>query len=221
MAEISAQLVKDLREQTGAGMMDCKRALGETNGDFAAAKDLLHKKNKALVDKKAGRIAAEGVVHSYIHSGRIGVLVEVNTETDFAAKNTDFLQFTKDVAMHIAAAKPFYLNKDEVPAAELSKQKEIFAAQVRETGKPEQIIPKIVEGKIAKWYGDACLLDQVWVRDEVKTKTIKELQDDLTGKIGEKISIRRFVRFEVGEGIEKKKDDFAAEVAAQVAASHA
>lgn len=220
MAEISASLVKDLREQTGAGMMDCKRALGETNGDFAAAKELLQKKNKALVDKKASRIAAEGLVHAYIHGGRIGVLVEVNCETDFAAKNEDFKAFTHDVAMHIAAAKPQYLTRDEVPAAELAKQKEIFAAQVRETGKPEAIIPKIVEGKIAKWFSETCLIDQGFVKDP--DKTIKVLQDELTGKIGEKISVRRFVRYEVGEGIEKKKtDDFAAEVAAQVAASQA
>jgi len=219
MAEISAQLVKDLREQTGAGMMDCKNALGETNGDFTAAKELLQKKNKALVDKKAGRIAAEGVVHAYVHGGRIGVLLEVNCETDFAAKNADFLQFTKDVAMQIAALKPRYLNREEVPADELAKQQEIFAAQVRETGKPEAIIPKITEGKIAKWYTETCLVDQVFMKDD--KKTILDLQNDLTGKIGEKISVRRFVRYEVGEGIEKKKDDFAAEVAAQVAASKA
>jgi elongation factor Ts len=215
--EISAQLVKDLREQTGAGMMDCKKALAETSGDFEKAKELLQKKNKALVDKKAGRIAAEGLVHAYIHGGRIGVLVEVNCETDFAARNDDFRTFTQDVAMHIAAMKPPYLTRAEIPADELARQKDIFAAQVRETGKPENIIPKIVEGKISKWYTETCLLDQVFVKDN--EKTIAQLQDEITAKIGEKISVRRFIRYEVGEGIEKRKDDFAAEVAAQVAAS--
>jgi elongation factor Ts len=217
--EISAQLVKDLREQTGAGMMDCKKALAETGGDFEKAKELLQKKNKAIVDKKAGRIAAEGLVHSYVHGGRIGVLVEVNCETDFAAKNDDFRGFVHDVAMQIAAMKPAYLARDEIPAADLARQQDIFAAQVRETGKPENIIPKIVEGKVQKWYTEVCLLDQIYMKDDAKTKSIAQLQSDLTGKIGEKISVRRFVRFEVGEGIDKRKDDFASEVAAQVAAS--
>jgi elongation factor Ts len=217
--EISAQLVKDLREQTGAGMMDCKKALAETGGDFEKAKEFLQKKNKAIVDKKAGRIAAEGLVHSYVHGGRIGVLVEVNCETDFAAKNDDFRGFVHDVAMQIAAMKPSYLARDEIPAADLARQRDIFAAQVRETGKPENIIPKIVEGKVQKWYTEVCLLDQIYMKDDSKTKSIAQLQSELTGKIGEKISVRRFVRFEVGEGIDKRKDDFASEVAAQVAAS--
>jgi elongation factor Ts len=214
--EISPQLVKELREQTGAGMMDCKKALAETNGNFDAAKELLQKKNKALVDKKAGRIATDGAVHAYIHgNGRIGVLVEVNCETDFAAKNEDFRGFIKEVAMHIAWAKPAYVSREEVPAAVLDKQKEIYAAQVRETGKPENIIPKIVEGKIGKWYSEVCLLDQETARED--KRPVRDLLNDVTAKIGEKISVRRFVRFELGEGIEKKKEDFAAEVAAQVA----
>jgi elongation factor Ts len=214
--EISPQLVKELREQTGAGMMDCKKALNETNGNFDAAKELLQKKNLAIAVKKAGRVASEGTVHAYIHgNGRIGVLVEVNCETDFAAKNDDFRGLVKDVAMHIAAASPAYLSREDVPAADLEKQKEIFAAQVRESGKPENIIPKIVEGKINKWYTEACLLDQPFVKDP--DKSVGSLLTELTAKIGEKISIRRFARYQVGEGIEKKKDDFAAEVAAQVA----
>jgi elongation factor Ts len=214
--EISPQKVKELREQTGAGMMDCKKALAETGGNFDAAKELLQKQNKAIAMKKAGRVASEGAVHAYIHgAGRIGVLVEVNCETDFAAKNEDFRAFAKDVAMHIAALRPEYVRKEEVPAESVAKQKEIFAAQVRESAKPENIIPKIVEGKISKWYGEVCLLDQHWFKDEKKEKTVAEVLTDLVGKIGENISVRRFTRYELGEGIEKKKDDFAAEVAAQ------
>jgi elongation factor Ts len=212
--EINPQLVKELREQTGAGMMDCKKALAETGGDLAAAKELLQKRNKAIAEKKAGRVASEGVVHAYIHgNGRIGVLVEVNCETDFAAKNEDFRQFVKDIAMQIAAARPDWLRREDVPAAVLEKQKEIFAAQVRETGKPENIIPKIVEGKMSKWYTERCLLDQPFIKDD--KKSVGALVTELIGKIGENVSVRRFVRYEVGEGIEKPKENFAAEVAAQ------
>jgi elongation factor Ts len=212
--EISAQVVKELREQTGAGVMDCKKALQESNGNFEAAKELLQKKSKAIAMKKASRVASEGAVHAYIHgNGKLGVLVEVNCETDFAAKNEDFRTFVKDLAMQVAALNPQYLNRDEVPPEVLTKQKEIFASQVQETGKPEAIIPKIVEGKIAKWYTEACLLDQPFVKDD--KKNISALLTALIGKIGENITIRRFVRWQLGEGIEKRKDDFAAEVAAQ------
>ncbi|MEG0797592.1 MAG: translation elongation factor Ts [Acidaminococcaceae bacterium] len=211
MAEITAALVKELRERTGAGMMDCKKALTETAGDVDKAIDFLREKGLAAAAKKAGRVAAEGLVESYIHgAGRIGVLVEVNCETDFVAKTDGFKTLVKDIAMHIAAANPAYLKRDEVPTAELDHEKEVLSEQARNEGKPEKIIEKMVVGRIEKYYKEVCLLDQEFVKDP--SKTITDLITENIAKIGENISIRRFVRFQLGEGIEKKTTDFAAEV---------
>ncbi|MCB9727978.1 MAG: translation elongation factor Ts [Deltaproteobacteria bacterium] len=211
---ISASTVKELRERTGAGMMDCKKALQESNGDIDAAAEYLQKKQLASVDKKAGRIATEGVVGSYIHmGGRIGVLVEINCETDFVARNEAFQTFVKDITMHIAAAAPTVVSVEELPADVLAKQREIFIAQAIEEGKPPAIAEKMVEGRVKKWERGQALLEQPFVKDP--DKTVRDLVAEITAGIGEKISIRRFVRFEVGEGLEKKVDNFAAEVAAQ------
>jgi elongation factor Ts len=212
---ISASMVKDLRERTGAGMMDCKKALVETGGDMDGAMEFLQKKQLAGAGKRAGKIAADGLVGHYIHGGgRIGVLLEVNCETDFVARSDEFQSFVKDVAMHVAATGPIVVSSDELDASEVAKQKEIFLAQAVEEGKPEHIAEKIVDGRLKKWTKEVCLLDQAFVKDP--DKSIAELQSEVSAKIGEKISVRRFVRFEVGEGIEKAVDDFAAEVAAQV-----
>jgi elongation factor Ts len=216
MAEISAQMIKELRERTGAGMADCKKALQETDGDTEKAAEFLRKKGLASAAKKAGRVASEGVVTAYIHSNsRIGVLLEVNCETDFVAKTDDFKSFCKDVAMHIAAANPLYVSEEQVDQVALEKEREIKTAQAREQGKKEDMIPRIVDGQIAKWKKEVCLLDQIWVRDAEGKKDIKTLVTELVAKLGENIKIRRFVRYELGEGLEKKKDDFAAEVARQ------
>jgi len=212
MSTITAALVKDLRERTGAGMMDCKKALEETSGNFELAIEWLQKKQLASVGKKAGRIAAEGVVASYLHQGgRIGVMVEVNCETDFVARNEAFLAFAKDIAMHIAASNPLVVRAEELAAELIEKQREIFQAQAMNEGKPEHIAKNIVVGRLKKWQAESCLVDQPFVKDP--DKTVSELVAELTAKIGEKVSIRRFTRYEVGEGIEKKQDDFAAEVA--------
>lgn len=216
MAEISAQMIKELRERTGAGMADCKKALQETDGDTEKAAEFLRKKGLASAAKKAGRVASEGVVTAYIHSNsRIGVLLEVNCETDFVAKTDDFKNFCKDVAMHIAASNPLYVSEEQVDQTALEKEREIKTAQAREQGKKEDMIPRIVDGQIAKWKKEVCLLDQIWVRDPDGKKDIKTLVTELVAKLGENIKIRRFVRYELGEGLEKKKDDFAAEVARQ------
>jgi elongation factor Ts len=217
MAEITATMIKDLRERTGAGMSDCKKALVECDADMEKAAEYLRKKGLAAASKKAGRIATEGLVHSYIHNGRVGVLLEVNCETDFVAKTDDFKAFVKDVAMHIAGASPMplYVSDAEVDPAAMEKEREILFAKAREQGKKDEIIGKIVEGQIAKWKKDVCLLDQVWVRDPEGKKTIGGLMSELVAKLGENVKIRRFVRWELGEGLEKKKDDFAAEVAKQ------
>lgn len=212
---ITAEMVKQLRERTGAGMMDCKKALTETDGNMDKAIDFLREKGLAAAAKKAGRIAAEGIVDSYIHgNGRIGVLVEVNIETDFAAANDKFKAFVKDIAMQIAAAKPEYVSREEVPAAALEKEMEILRAQARNEGKPEKIIEKMVEGRIEKFYKEVCLLDQPWIKDP--DKTIKQLLTEQVAAIGENINIRRFVRFERGEGLTRKEDNFADEVAKQI-----
>jgi elongation factor Ts len=214
MAEVSATMIKDLRERTGAGMADCKKALVEVGGDMEKAIDYLRAKGLAKAAKKAGREATEGAVVSYIHAGgRIGVLVEVNCETDFVARNEDFQGFTRDVAMQIAAMNPQFVRKDEVSADVVAREREVLLAKAKETGKPEAVIQKMVDGQIAKWMKEICLLDQAWVKDP--DKTIEQVQQELIAKIGENIKIRRFVRFELGEGLEKKKDDFAAEVAKQ------
>lgn len=211
MAEITAALVKELRERTGAGMMDCKKALAATEGDMDKAIDFLREKGLAAAAKKAGRIAAEGLVESYIHGGgRIGVLVEVNCETDFVAKTDAFKSLVKDIAMHIAAANPSYLRREEVPAAELEHEKMVLSEQARNEGKPEKIIEKMVTGRIEKYYKEVCLLEQPFVKDT--DKTISDLITESIAKIGENIAIRRFTRYQLGEGIEKKQEDFAAEV---------
>ncbi len=213
--EVTSALVKDLRERTGAGMMDCKKALVECDGDMEKAIAYLREKGLAAAAKKAGRIAAEGMVESYIHmGGKIGVLVEVNCETDFVAKTDQFKTFCHDVAMHIAAANPLYVNKEEVPMDALNKEKEIFRAQALNEGKPEKIVDRMVEGRIEKYFKEVCLMEQPFVKDP--DKTIKDLVSDATVAIGEKISIRRFARYERGEGIQKREDNFAQEIAAQV-----
>ena len=212
----TAKDVMTLRQRTGAGMMDCKNALNETNGDMDKAVDYLREKGIAKAAKKAGRIAAEGIVDSYIHmGGKIGVLVEVNCETDFVARGDQFKALVHDIAMHIAAANPLYLSPEEVPASVLEHEKDILRAQAREEGKPEAIIEKMVEGRIKSYYEDNCLLNQKFVKDT--SKTISELVIEATAQIGEKIAVRRFVRFEMGEGLEKKNENLADEVAAQVA----
>lgn len=211
MAEITAALVKELRERTGAGMMDCKKALTETAGDVDKAIDFLREKGLAAAAKKAGRVAAEGLVESYIHGGgRIGVLVEVNCETDFVAKTDAFKELVKDIAMHIAAANPAYLKKEEVPTAELEHEQAVLAEQARNEGKPEKIIEKMVSGRIEKYYKEVCLMEQTFVKDP--DKTISDLITESIAKIGENISIRRFARYQLGEGIEKKEENFAEEV---------
>ncbi len=210
---ITAAQVGELRKVTGAGLMDCKKALSETGGDQEKAIDYLRKKGLAAASKKAGRIASEGIVGSYIHAGgKIGVLVEVNCETDFVAKNVAFQVFVKDIAMHIAAASPLYVRREEVPGDLLEREKDIYRAKAKETGKPDNIIEKIVEGQINKFYGDICLLEQAFVKDP--DKTIQTYLNETIASIGENMSIRRFTKFVLGEGLAKKDSDFAAEVAA-------
>jgi elongation factor Ts len=217
MADVSASMVKELREKTGAGMMDCKKALAETGGDFGKAEEYLRKKGITSAGKKAGRTAAEGLVGTYVHGGKIGVLVEVNCETDFVARNEDFQQLVKELAMQVAAANPTYVRREEIPADVLEKEKEIHRQQLRDAKKPEAIWEKIIVGKIEKYYETVCLVDQLWVKDD--KKKISDIVTEAVAKIGENITVRRFARFVVGEGIEKKKEDLASEVAKTVAAS--
>ncbi len=212
---ISASKVKELRELTGVGMMDCKRALQETNGDIEKAVELLREKGLSAAAKKAGRIAAEGIVESYIHmGGKIGVMVEVNCETDFVAKTAEFKTFVRDIAMHIAASNPQFLSKAEVPEDVIEKEKEILRAQALNEGKPEKIVDKMVEGRIDKYFKEVCLLEQPFVKDA--DKTINDLVNERVAEIGEKVSIRRFVRYQMGEGLEKRQDNFADEVMSQM-----
>jgi elongation factor Ts len=212
MAEVTATMIKDLRERTGAGMSDCKKALVETDADMEKAIDYLRTKGLAKAAKKAGREATEGAVVSYIHGGgRIGVLVEINCETDFVARNEDFVTFTKDVALQVAAMGPQFVRRDEVADDVIARERAVLVAKAVESGKPEAIAQKMVEGQLTKWLKDICLLDQPFVKNP--DKTIEQLQQELIAKIGENIKIRRFARFELGEGLEKKKDDFATEVA--------
>jgi len=207
--------VKELREKTGVGMMDCKRALTEANGNMEEAIKLLREKGLATAAKKASRIAAEGIVESYIHmGGKIGVLVEVNCETDFVAKTDDFKAFVHSIAMHIAAANPQYMDSAEVPAGEIDKEKEIIRAQALNEGKPEKIVDKIVEGRIEKYYKEVCLLEQAYIINP--DVTIQQMVNEQIAKIGEKVSIRRFTRYAMGEGIEKRQDNFAEEVMGQI-----
>ena len=211
---VSAAQVKELREKTGAGMLDCRNALVEVNGDVDKAIDLLREKGLSQAAKKSSRIAAEGLVDSYIHGGRIGVLIEVNTETDFVAKNDEFKEFVRDLAMQVAAANPKYISIEDVPEEEVNKEKEILVHQVVNEGKPEHVAEKIVEGRLGKFYEQICLLEQPFIKDtNIK---IKDLLNDKISKIGENIVIRRFERYEVGEGLEKREEDFAEEVAKQM-----
>ena len=208
---ITATLVKELRDMTGAGMMDAKKALVETDGNIDKAVDLLREKGLAAAAKKAGRVAAEGLVEAYIHGGgRIGILVEVNCETDFVAKTDAFKELVQDIAMHIAATNPSYLKREEVPTAELEHEQAVLAEQARNEGKPEKIIEKMVAGRIEKYYKEVCLMEQTFVKDP--DKTISDLITESIAKIGENISIRRFTRYQLGEGIEKKEENFAEEV---------
>ena len=207
--------VKKLREQTGCGMMDCKKALTESDGDFDKAVEYLREKGLAAAAKKAGRIASEGIVEAYIHGGgRIGVLVEVNCETDFVARNDVFRGFVKDVAMHIAATNPLYVSKDDVPAEDIEKEKAVLRAQALNEGKPEKIVDKMVEGRISKFYENYCLLEQPFVKDP--EKKVSDILNGLIATIGEKITVRRFVRYEKGEGLAKKEENFADEVMKQL-----
>lgn len=215
MVEISASQVKELREITGSGIMDCKRALQESEGNVEKAVAWLREKGIASAAKKAGRIAAEGIVDSYIHAGgRIGVLVEVNIETDFAAKNEMFRSFVHDLGLQIAAANPKWVSREDVPDSEIDKEKEIIRNKALNDGKPEKILDKIVEGSIAKFFKDNCLLEQEFVKDD--SKTVEVLLKEMISSIGENISIRRFTRYEMGEGLAKKEDNFAQEVMSQI-----
>ncbi len=215
MADITAEMVKTLREQTGAGLMDCKTALKETDGDLGKATEYLRKKGLAAAAKKAGRIASEGVVTSYIHSNfRVGVLLEINCETDFVAKTDDFKRFAADVAMQIAAMNPDCVRREEFDPAILEKEKQIAREKAVAEGKPEKILDRIVEGQVNKILSERVLLEQEFVKES--KKTIEQLLKELVAKVGENVQIRRFVRYELGEGLEKRSNDFAAEVAAQV-----
>ncbi|MGH9819136.1 MAG: translation elongation factor Ts [Pyrinomonadaceae bacterium] len=219
MADVTASGVKSLREKTGAGMIDCKNALVEAAGDESAAIEILRKKGMAQAGKKAGRVTAEGAVGSYIHmGGKVGVMVEINCESDFVSRGEEFQQLVKDVAMHVAAADPRYTNRDEVPAGELDKEREILMEQLKNdpknAGKPDDVLAKIIEGRLNKFYEENVLVDQPFVKDP--SKTVGELVAEKIGSIKENITIRRFTRYKMGEGIEKKADDFAAEVASMV-----
>jgi len=209
---VTMEMIKELRELTGAGVVDCKKVLGEMDGDVQKAVKELQKRGIAKAAKKSGRIAAEGLIGSYVHAGgRIAVLVEVNCETDFVARGDEFKQLCEDVAMQVAAMNPLYVRAEEIPEEDIKNQEEIFTAQVLKEGKPEKIVPKIVTGKMAKWKKENCLVDQIFVKND--DLTIREVVTQATAKTGEKITIRRFARFEVGEGLAKRENDLAAEVA--------
>lgn len=212
---ITADMVKQLRERTGAGMMDCKKALAETQGDMDKAVEYLREKGLAAAARKAGRIAAEGIVDAYIHGdGRIGVLLEVNCETDFVAQNQDFRALVKDLAMQVAASNPQYIRREDIPAEVVDKEREILKAQALNEGKPENVVDKMIEGRIEKFFKEVCLLEQPWIKDP--EKTIQELIAEKIVTIGENISVRRFARFEKGEGLQKREDNFVEEVMKQV-----
>ena len=209
---ISASDDKEIRGLSGAGIMDCKKALIENDGNIDQSVDYLRKKGIAAAAKKSGRTASEGIVGSYIHAGgKIGVLVEINCETDFVAKTDDFSEFVKDISMHIAASNPLYIKREDIPGEVIEKEREIYKAQALESGKPEKIIDRIVDGKVVKYFKDVCLLEQTYVKDT--DKNIQELVVEKIAKLGENISIRRFVRYHLGEGLKKRQDDFAKEVA--------
>ncbi|MBN2653510.1 MAG: translation elongation factor Ts [Nitrospirae bacterium] len=198
---ISADAVKELREKTGAGLMDCKRALGESGGDMEKAIDLLRQKGLATAAKKSGRSASQGLIGSYIHMDKVGVMVEVNCETDFVARTDDFRALVKDIAMHIAASNPQYVSREEVAADVIEREKDIYRAQVE--GKPAQVVEKILEGKLEKFFADTCLVEQVFVKDPEGKQKIKDLVTEKVAKLGENILIRRFARFQLGEGLDK------------------
>lgn len=211
---VTASAVKDLREKSGAGMLDCKKALEETKGDFEKAVDWLRQKGLSSASKKAGRVAAEGMVQAYIHGeGRVGVLLEVNSETDFVARNEGFKEFVRNIAMHIAATAPLAVSPEDIPQELQQRERDVLVAKAKEEGKKAEMIDKIVDGQIKKWLAENCLLEQKYVKNpDLK---ISDYLKETIAKIGENIVIRRFVRYGLGEGIEKKQDDFAAEVAAQ------
>ncbi len=212
MAEITAKMVGELREKTGAGMMDCKKMLTEAGGDMAKAEELLKKKGLATAAKKSGRAATEGAVASYIHAGgKIGVLLEVNCETDFAARNDGFVQLVKDLTMQIAASAPLYVRREEVPAEIVALELELAKKQLREQKKPEAMLEKIAAGKLDKYFSDVCLLEQTFVKDD--KKKVGDIVTEAIAKIGENIQVRRFTRFSLGEGLEKKVENYAEEVA--------
>jgi elongation factor Ts len=217
MAKVSAVMVKELRERTQAGLLDCKNALAETDGDMDKAIEYLRKKGLSKAAKKAGRVATEGAVVSYIHGGRVGVLLEVNCETDFVAKTEGFLGFCHEVALQIAAMNPQAVSREEMDTSKVEDERRILREKALADGKPEKIVDKIVDGQINKFFSETVLLEQAYVKDD--KKTIEDVQRELIAKIGENVKIRRFVRYELGEGLEKKQEDFAAEVAAQVAAA--
>lgn len=213
---ISASLVKELREKTGAGMLDCKKALEQTIGDIDKAIDYLREKGLASAAKKSGRIASEGLVEAYIHGGRIGVIIEVNSETDFVAKNNEFKDFVKDMAMQVAASNPLVVSREELSEQDIAHEREIQTNKVLNEGKPAHVAEKIVEGRMEKYFEQVCLLDQPFIKDP--SVKVKELLAQKISKIGENIIIRRFVRYQVGEGLEKREENFAEEVAKQIKA---
>jgi elongation factor Ts len=201
--DISTEMVKDLRQRTGAGIVDCKAALNEAKGDMEGAIEYLRRKGLATAAKKAGRIATDGLVSSYIHAGgKMGVLVEVNCETDFVARTEDFQSFVKNIAMHVAAANPQYIRREDVPAEVIEKEKRIYRDQARDSGKPDKVIDKIVEGKLERFFSEACLLEQTFIRDS--DLTVREVLEATIAKVGENISIRRFARFQLGEGLSSR-----------------
>ena len=213
--EITASMVKELRERTGSGMMDCKKALIETKGDIEAAIDYLREQGLSAAAKKAGRIAAEGIVDSYIHmGGRIGGLIEVNCETDFVAKTDQFRAFVRDMAMQVAASRPEYVRREEVPADVLNREREVYRAAALNEGKPERIVDKIVDGRVEKFFKEVCLLEQPFIKDP--DRSVEDVLKETIAQLGENISIRRFTRYEMGEGLAKRQDDFADEVMAQI-----
>jgi elongation factor Ts len=201
MTTITSEMIRDLREKTGVGMLDCKKALAESNGDFERAVSLLRQKGLATAAKKAGRIASEGIIGSYMHMGKIGAMVEINCETDFVARTDAFRELVKDIAMHIAAANPSYLSVEDVPQNVLDQEKEIYRAQI--TGKPPQVVEKILEGKLDKFYAENCLLEQIFIKDPEQKKKIKDLIAENVARLGENIIIRRFVRFQLGETVKE------------------
>lgn len=212
---VTADKIKELRERTGAGILDCKKALQKTSGEIEKAIDMLREKGLAAAAKKAGRIASEGIVDSYIHmGGRIGVLIEVNCETDFVAKTDNFKSFVKNMAMQVAASSPRFVKREDVSAQDVEKEREILKHQALNEGKPEHIVEKMVEGRLSKFYKEICLLEQPYIRDP--EKTVEEVLKETIAKIGENIVIRRFVRYEMGEGLEKKEENFAEEVMSQI-----